>query len=110
MTRIARLGALAIACLAMAPRTADAAVPSFDCDGARSQVEKLICGDDALAALDARLARRLARALARADADKVAGLSAAQRAWRARMLKACAQADDPRACVADAYDKRIGEL
>lgn len=86
-----------------------AAQPSFDCEGARAEVEKLICGDDVLADLDQRLARDFARALARASADKVSELRSAQRNWRAKMLK-CSQSADPRSCTLDAYTARVGEF
>lgn len=88
---------------------ARAAQPSFDCDGAKGEVEKMICGDDALADLDLRLARDFARALARASADQVPELKASQRTWRSQMLK-CAQTGDPRGCVLDAYTKRIDQF
>lgn len=88
---------------------ARAAQPSFDCDGAKGEVEKMICGDDALADLDLRLARDFARALARASADQVPELKASQRTWRSQMLK-CSQAGDPRGCVLDAYTKRIDQF
>jgi len=99
-------GIVAIVFLAMLALPARAAQPSFDCDGARAEVEKMICGDDVLADLDLRLARDFARALARASADQVPELKASQRTWRAQMLK-CAQTDDPRGCVLNAYTKRI---
>lgn len=102
----AGLGIVAIVFLAMLTLPARAAQPSFDCDGAKAEVEKMICGDDVLADLDLRLARDFARALARASADQVPELKASQRAWRAQMLK-CAQTGDPRGCVLNAYTKRI---
>lgn len=103
------LGAIGIAFMAMTAMPAAAAQPSFDCDTARAEVEKMICGDDALADLDQRLARDFARALARASADQVPELRAAQRNWRAQMLK-CAREADPRGCTLDAYTQRIGQL
>jgi len=69
----------------------------------------MICGDDALADLDLRLARNFAQALARASADRVLELKASQRTWRAQMLK-CAQNGNPRGCVLEAYTKRIEQL
>ena len=102
-------GMIAIVFMAMLTLPARASQPSFDCDGAKSEVERLICGDDALADLDLRLAKDFARALARARADQVGQLKTSQRAWRAQMLK-CARTDDPRGCVLDAYTKRIAQF
>ncbi|PIO99607.1 conserved exported hypothetical protein [uncultured Pleomorphomonas sp.] len=102
-------GIVAIVFLAMLALPATAAQPSFDCEGARAEVEKMICRDDALADLDLRLARDFAQAMARASADRVLELKSSQRTWRAQMLK-CAQSGDPRGCVLDAYTKRIGQL
>ena len=102
-------GAIAFALAAMMATPASAAQPSFDCDTARSEVEKMICNDDALADLDQRLARDFSKALARASADQVPELRAAQRAWRTQMLK-CAKEPDPRGCTLDAYTRRIDQL
>ncbi|PKR87715.1 hypothetical protein CXZ10_18490 [Pleomorphomonas diazotrophica] len=106
---VAGSGIVAIVLMAMLALPAKAAQPSFDCDGARSEVEKMICGDDALADLDLRLARDFAQALARASADQVPDLRASQRAWRTQMLK-CARTGDPRGCVLEAYTRRIAEF
>ena len=102
-------GIVVIVLMAMLTLPATAAQPSFDCDGARSEVEKMICDDDALADLDLRLARDFARALSRANADQVPELRASQREWRAQMLK-CARNGDPRGCVLEAYTKRIAQF
>ncbi|MCM5559116.1 lysozyme inhibitor LprI family protein [Pleomorphomonas sp. JP5] len=102
-------GIVAVVLLTMLALPAGAAQPSFDCDGAKSEVEKMICGDDALADLDLRLARDFARVLSRASADQVPELRASQREWRAQMLK-CARTGDPRGCVLEAYTKRIAQF
>ena len=106
---VAGSGIIAIVLLTMMALPANAAQPSFDCDGAKSEVERMICGDDALADLDLRLAKDFARALARASADQVGSLKTSQRTGRAQMLK-CARTDDPRGCVLDAYTKRIAQF
>ena len=69
---------------------ASAATPSFDCDGAKTEVERLICTDDELAALDVKLAKMFASALAKAPADAVTALKASQKAWP-RSLKSSPQ-------------------
>ncbi len=100
---------MAVFYLAVMTASAQAATPSFDCDGVHSEIETLICSDDVLAALDMRLARNFARALARANAGDVADLRADQRVWHAGLLK-CGKVDGPHACVLDAYDKRNNDL
>ncbi|WP_237154606.1 lysozyme inhibitor LprI family protein [Oryzibacter oryziterrae] len=83
-----------------------AADPSFDCDGARSNVEKMICGDDELAALDVKLAKTFAKVLSMAPADGVSELKMSQKSWRQQMIK-CGDKPDPRACVVQSYNKRM---
>ena len=100
---------LAAFCLTATMPPAQAATPSFDCDGVHSEIEKLICADDALATLDRRLATTFARALARAPAGEVGDLRTSQLVWHAHLLK-CGKADTTRACVVDAYDNRIRDL
>ena len=102
-------GIVAIVFLAMLVLPAKAAQPSFDCDSVKSEVERMICSDDALADLDLRLARDFARALARASANQVPELKSSQRSWRTQMLK-CAQTGNPRGCVLDAYTQRIAQF
>lgn len=110
MIRIAVAVALhaVMTCLAIQPAAA-VTTPSFDCDVAHSKVEKLICGNDSLAALDMRLATRFAQVLAQASADRVAGLRTDQQAWRLGLLR-CAEAEEPRVCAGDAYRRRLDEL
>lgn len=110
MMRMIRAAAFGSIFLLALLRAANATGPSFDCENARSEAEKLICSDDALAALDMRLATNFAQALSHADANEVAGLTSAQRAWRTRMLKVCIAASSVRACLINAYNRRIGEL
>lgn len=76
-----------------------AAEPSFDCAKARGTVERMICGDADLAALDVELARvyRLARG--------GAALVAEERAWIAAR-DGCADRD----CAREAYAARITAL
>jgi len=88
---------------------AAAASPSFDCDRAKAEVEKMICNDDELAALDVTLATSFARALAHAPATSVSDLKASQKAWRQEMLK-CSLRPDARQCTISAYNKRLGAL
>jgi len=77
--------------------------PSFDCGGARTPAERLICGDAALAGLD----RRMAAAYTRATA-----LSAARTTLRASQREFLAERNqslDP-AAMAALYSARIKQL
>lgn len=91
---------------AVAAPAAEAARPSFDCDLTMTAVEKLICGDDDLAALDVKMAKSFAVALAKAPADAVVAMKTAQSRWRAKLLS-CGVAADPRGCARDAYLERL---
>jgi uncharacterized protein YecT (DUF1311 family) len=76
--------------------------PSFNCKYAATRAEKLICGDDELAALDRELNR------AYKQLDRTAGplreqIAAEQRGWRIGQRDTCGDA----ACVADAMRQRI---
>jgi uncharacterized protein len=94
--------------LASAP-VASAGNPSFDCESARSDVQRLICGDDELAAMDLQLARAFAGALARASAQGVTDLQHDQDSW-VETRDRCSRAADMRACTLSAYAERLGQL
>lgn len=85
------------------PATPTAKIPpSFNCKYAATRAEKLICGDDELAALDRELNR------AYKQLDRTAGplreqIAAEQRGWRIGQRDPCGDA----ACVADAMRQRI---
>ncbi|MEE4188698.1 MAG: MliC family protein [Roseobacter sp.] len=89
--------------------------PSFDCEKAGSDAEVLICVDDALAALDQRMAERFAATLAAInmlDTGKEEALTttrATQRGW-IKGRDDCWKAQDLRACVEAAYLLREAEL
>lgn len=102
------LGALFLAYCWSQP-AAFAATPSFDCDRARSDVEKLICGDDELADLDMRMAKAFAKALAVAPANVVGEMKSRQKTWR-RSLDDCGKTDALRDCTLDRYRRRLDEL
>ena len=83
--------------------------PSFDCSKAETDAEKLICGDDDLAELDARMARVYEKALENYPADELSNLKAYQRGW-AKGRDECWKDDDLRKCLELAYRTRIAEL
>jgi uncharacterized protein len=107
-SRLPRLAA-ALLC-AGAAACAFAARPSFDCAQPKlSKVDKLICGDDQLAALDARMALNYAGAAAQAVRWKLPLPDQDQQTWL-RGRGACAARPDARACLAELYARRIAEL
>ncbi|MBW3559725.1 MAG: DUF1311 domain-containing protein [Proteobacteria bacterium] len=98
----ARGGPTAAEVAAARPRTGRG--PSFNCRGARSSAERLICQDPELASLDRRLNAAYEDAIA-AGADR-RSLRSEQDQWLGVRERA---APDPDA-VADAYRRRIEEL
>jgi uncharacterized protein len=85
-----------------------AAAPSFDCARANG-VERTVCAEPRLAALDVRLAARYAAALkdAPADADWT---RTAQRAWLHARDSACGKLREPAPCLDGYYRNRIDTL
>lgn len=94
-----------MATLVLAAAAPLAAAASFNCAKAVQPMEKLICGDPTLSALDGRLGTAYQRALTRSkDIDAVRQW---QRMWlRAPDLSSCKTAD----CVIPYYQARIVEL
>lgn len=84
--------------------------PSFDCDPPpESTVEKLICKDAALAALDRKLAEAYKAATAKAEGAAASTLTATQRGW-IKGRNDCWKDADVAVCAAKAYQQRIAEL
>lgn len=81
-----------------------AAGPSFNCKYAKRPAEKLICADPALAALDRQLAETLLT-LSGQPLDQKA-LRTEEDNWLLTVRNAC----ETKACIADAYKKRMAEL
>lgn len=67
--------------LACSPPIVSAQGPTFDCAKARGEVEKLICSDPSLAALDRKLASVFQSAMARARDGLDRQLKTEQRGW-----------------------------
>ncbi len=84
--------------------------PSFDCakveDGS---IAKLVCDDPGLSAQDRTLASVYAAASKIAVTQKPNTLKAEQRGW-VKGRDDCWKETDKRACVAEAYTRRIAEL
>lgn len=117
---------LAMAWLGVAAGVAEAQAkgPAFDCAKVTGTVEKLICSDEGLAALDRKLDGVYKAALAKARDDMPRTLRAEQRGWvkgRDECWKATGTAGpvylteswtatDVRGCVEGQYRLRISEL
>lgn len=109
---------------ALAQGQARARGPAFDCAKASGEVEKLICADEGLAALDRKLDGVYKAALAKARDDVPKFLRTEQRGWvkgRDECWKAEGAgnpvylteswvASDVRGCVEGQYQMRIAEL
>lgn len=84
--------------------------PAFDCSQATGEVQKRICADSALAALDVKLDRTWRTVLARSTANAdLRSIRAEQRGW-VKGRDDCWKADDVRACTESSYRMRISEL
>lgn len=111
-----------VAVAASSPAAAVAGGPTFDCRKAQGEVEKLICSDASLAALDRRLADVFKAATAKAKDEPAKLLRAEQRGWvkgRNDCWKANGQqtwitatwtVDTVPACVDAQYRLRTSEL
>ena len=113
-----------VGCLLALPMLAAAADgPTFDCAKAQGEVEKLICSDAALAALDRKLAEAYKAASAKATGKMLSTLKAEQRGWvkgrddcwktaagTPTWITASWTVDSAKACVAAQYEIRTSEL
>ncbi len=89
----------------MPSHAAAQALPSLDCSKSQTAVEKLICGNAGLAALD----RETTRLYDLAKAGGGGELLASQRAWLDGRND-CASSTDKQRCVAESFVQRISEL
>ncbi len=87
----------------------EAASPSFDCDRARSAVERSICADPRLAARDNQLANVYGESVRRSGGHAESWLSTSQQAF-IRQRNSCERSDDRLACLERVYDERIAEV
>jgi len=84
--------------------------PSFACDKVRAgSIEEMICRDQDLSALDRKLSGVYAAAAKIATNEHPPRLKVEQRGW-IKGRNDCWKSDDKRACVEDAYVRRIAEL
>lgn len=87
-----------------------AAEPSFDCSGVgEGSAEAIICGDDALSALDREVARLYAKIQGETTAEDFKIIRAYQHGWLKGRDEAW-KAADPRLHIETAYRERIAVL
>ena len=86
------------------------ASPSFDCDRViEGSVEKLICDDPELSALDRRLSEVFEAALVKEKSNPHPVLLSIQRGW-IKGRNECWKSPELRLCVEQYYERRIAEL
>lgn len=88
--------------------------PAFDCAKASHEIEKLICNDEKLAALDRKMEQTYGAAVAAMKdvvdrQQAIQRLTATQSGWIGGRNE-CWKATDKRQCTEDSYGRRIGEL
>lgn len=87
-----------------------AAGHSFDCSRVqKGSMEELICKDDALSALDRKMAEIYAAAAKKATNEHPPVLKAEQRGW-IKGRNECWKSEDKPTCIEDSYRRRIAEL
>ncbi|TWA60927.1 uncharacterized protein FBZ84_113126 [Azospirillum baldaniorum] len=105
--RIAVVATLAWGSTALAAETAG---PSFSCATVEAgSIERMVCTDAGLSALDRKLAEVYGEATSKAADEHPPVLKAEQRGW-IKGRNDCWKADDRRACVEEQYRLRIAEL
>jgi uncharacterized protein len=103
----ARSAAILAALLVASPVLASG--PSYDCKRASNTVERIVCKDEALSALDRTLADAYANASKKLPPAGASEQRTVQRRW-IRQRNHCAKQKDTRACVETAYRTRTIEL
>jgi uncharacterized protein len=83
--------------------------PAYDCRKASGSIEKLICADPELGALDRTLAVVYSAALRKAANERPPVLRAEQRGW-IKGRNDCWKAEDRQQCAMESYRLRIAEL
>jgi uncharacterized protein len=98
-----------VAAVLLSPASAQEGGPSFDCGKASGAVEKMICGDAALAKADRQLASVYAAAAKKAGTPVPGWLRAEQSGW-IKGRNDCWKDSDVRACIEREYTNRIVDL
>lgn len=108
--RIAHLPMLLLAAIGLAAGSVvrAAPAPALDCRQADNSIQKMVCNDRQLSALDRQLAAVVAAAEAR-EPDGVATMRAEEQAWIERR-DSCWKQRQARRCTEAAYRLRIAEI
>lgn len=104
-----RLRWILVASLASLTGVATAQGPAYDCHKANGSIERLICADTELAALDRAMASVYAAALSKTGNEHPPVLKAEQRGW-IKGRNDCWKDNDRRQCVVERYRLRRVEL
>ncbi|CAG9238915.1 LprI domain-containing protein [Paraburkholderia tropica] len=99
-----------IAAMAMLLCTTHTYAASFDCEKAASSVEKAICADSSLNALDEQLAQQYRETLGNLPADEAATARSVQRNWLRERDACAAQAAGARDCLKSSMERRMTAL
>ena len=86
-----------------------AAKPSFNCSKASHEIEKLVCSNGELAALDVSLSNLYSTLLKNTPDNAKKGLKTEQIGW-SKGRNDCWKAADKVACTRESYQTRINEL
>lgn len=97
-------------CMALLISASHAFGASFDCAKASTGVEKMICADPQLNALDEQLAEQYQNTLGDLPADESLNARTAQRNWLTQRNACGAKADSERDCLKDSMSRRMTEL
>ncbi|WP_368412655.1 lysozyme inhibitor LprI family protein [Dongia sp.] len=105
-------GLIVIASVGSLARPAHAA--SFDCAAATQPLEKIICADEDLSALDEKMAATYKETQAKLDGDAAQTIKTSQRAWLKFLRAYCGATDragwTTAECLDMEYDTRIQDL
>ena len=103
------IGFALVAAVVLADQPASAAGPSFDCAKAGNWVEKQICGNDELSALDAWFAPLYGQVAQRLTGKDLDALKAQRKAWLTARNNCKAEADGT-ACLKARYQEFTADL
>lgn len=94
----------------LAPTVAYGASPSFDCKQASNEIEKMICADAKLSALDVRMAELYSDAIRQANGSMKTELLSEQRGWIKNRNGCATRVEPKRNCVLEHYTQRNSRL
>ena len=108
--KVSGIGIIIAALWMAVAAAASATTPSFDCHGKVNSAQKIICGDDTLAALDRKLGKIFIDAAQSLPSGKeIAYFVAEQQDW-VRSRDGCPTTPNPASCLSSVYRTRIAEL